>query len=71
MIYTVVVIDHTARVDKLYMGQVLKVRFVGCNGHYMYRNLQRCRRSSLIIIVIIKSTDSNTEFYFVITQEYK
>jgi hypothetical protein len=46
LIYTVVVIDHTARVGMLYMGEseiicnkLLKVSFVGYTGHCAYRNL--------------------------------
>jgi len=46
MIYTEVLIDHTARAGKLYMGdseniwnKFSKVCFVGYTGHCAYRNL--------------------------------
>jgi len=46
MIYTVVVIDHTARAGKLYMGEsetirnkFLNVCLVGCTGHCARRNV--------------------------------
>jgi len=46
MIYTVVIIDHTARAGKLYMGEsdtiwnkFLKVGFIGYTGHCAHRNL--------------------------------
>jgi hypothetical protein len=46
MIYTVVVIDHTARAGKLYMGdsettwnKFLSLVFLGYTGHCAYRNL--------------------------------